>query len=41
LEENLDGDAEEEDEYASPQEAFDEFILILTRDQRKMLCSSI
>ena len=37
LEEDPDGDAEEEDEYTNPQEAFDDFMLTLTRDQRKML----
>ena len=37
LEEDPDGDAEEEDEYTNPQEAFDDFMLTLTWDQRKML----
>ena len=37
LEDDPDGDTEEEEEYNSPQEAFDDFVLTLTRDQRKML----
>ena len=37
LEEDPDGDAEEEEEYTDPQEAFDDFMLTLTRNQRKML----
>ena len=36
LEEDSDGD-EEVEEYIDPQEAFDDFLLTLTRDQCKML----
>ena len=35
--EDPDGEAEEEELYTDPQEAFDDFMLTLTRDQRKML----
>ena len=35
--EDPDGEAEEEELYTDPQEAFDDYMLTLTRDQRKML----
>ena len=38
LEEDPDGEGETEEEYSDPQELFDDWMLSLTRDQRRMLC---
>ena len=36
-EEDADGDREDDDKYSDPQDAYDDFMLTLTREQRKML----